>query len=563
MPAQFFTRHAFVRAINPSLVFMLLIVLLMFRRRFKLAGLAVAIYTHLYLGGVIYAPLLIGLYVLASFVGPHDRRSVPWRLIIWTATGWIIGVLAHPYRDGMWEFLRLQVFGSGLSPDISVGREWKPYEGVWWFAQSAGNVLVIWAIAVCLRLRFGKRISADELFLVIVNFAFLALTFKARRFIEYWPVFCLLSAAFLVAPLTKQRTDSAKDAIGSSVAKRACWLGGSTVILLIVSAAWLYAALRRSQVDAFLAEWEVWTALAALYLLGPLARGWTESRPSATGRAARLLSALAILVFGALFVLGMSMLWSTWIAHHVGRGRLVFGAVGWIGLLMLYVAVASRRITPKVFHNGISVWLRLLGTLRGIVLSVAFLSATACFAGPLLVEVQRTTRCKYDLPAIRGAMRFLQEHSQPGDVVFTDDWDIFPVFFYYNSDNHYIVGLDPKFTQARRPDLWERYVRVSRGQVPTDATVTMTDETGTEVQERIHVAIQDIREHFSAKYVVTDSDHKSLASKLAGAKDFAELVYPSDSYDECRDEPYLVFRIRGKDEHQEKGPLGYGFPPES
>jgi hypothetical protein len=37
--------------------------------------------------------------------------------------------------------------------------------------------------------------------LLLINFAFLLLTFKARRFIEYWPPFCVLSAAYLSAPV--------------------------------------------------------------------------------------------------------------------------------------------------------------------------------------------------------------------------------------------------------------------------------------------------------------------------------------------------------------------------
>ena len=85
MPFQFFTRHAYIRAISPSLMFMLLIILLMFRRRFVLTGLAVACYTHLYLGGVLYAPLVVGLFVISSVLGPQDDRSIPWRLIIWAA----------------------------------------------------------------------------------------------------------------------------------------------------------------------------------------------------------------------------------------------------------------------------------------------------------------------------------------------------------------------------------------------------------------------------------------------------------------------------------------------
>ena len=412
MPFQFFTRHAFIRAICPSLTFMLLIVVLMFRRRYMLTGLAIAGYTHLYLGGVIYAPLLVGLYLVSSLIcghactGSRDDQVMPWRLAAWAATGWFVGVLTHPYLGGMCEFLRLQVFGSGLSPDIAVGREWKPYKDMWWFAQMSGSLLLIWAAAVCLRFRSGPPLSAKEFTLLLLNFGFLGLTMKARRFIEYWPVFCLLNAAFLAAP---------------SVERVARWVDR------IVDP----QGLRRMR--------------------------WLE-------RAGAL-----VVVAGVLAV--------------------VYGS-------------------------------------------------------PLWRQIRQTVRCGYDLPAIRDTMAFLKEHSNPGDVIFTDDWDIFPVYFYHNSHNHYIVGMDPKFTHARRPDLWERYVKVSRGQVPADITVKVRNDAGQELEQKLHVTLEDIRDHFGAKFVITDADHRKLADKLSRATEFAELVYPSTSYEDSQDAPYVVFRVR-------------------
>ncbi len=406
MPFQFFTRHAYVRAISPSLVFMLLITLLMFRRRYVLTGVAVAGYVHLYLGGVLYAPVLVVLHVVACAVGPREDRGVPWRLILWAAGGWSVGVLTHPYLGGMFEFLKLQVFGSGLSPDISVGREWRPYEGVWWFAQMSGILLTVWAVAACLRFRLGPRIGACELTLLLAHFLFLALTFKARRFIEYWPVFCLLSAAFLTAPAIE------------SLAQRCDRL-----------------------VDP----------------------------------------------------------------HGLGRAR-------WI-----------RRATAAV----------LLLAMTSIV-----------WATPPWDHIRDSVRCDYNLGAIQEAMSFLKLHSQPGDVVFTDDWDVFPVYFYYNSHNYYVVGLDPKFTQFREPALWERYVRITRGQTPAYLSVVTRDHAGKEHTEKIHVKVDDIRDRFGAKFVITDRDHKPFAAKLADRGDFATLIYPSTSYSESCDAPYLIFRVR-------------------
>ena len=142
MPFQFFTRHAFIRAIAPSLAFMLLICWLLFRGRTKWLAIAVAANIHLYMGGVLYAPLIVGAYLVSELlVGSRSRRFLG-GVLLWAIAGWVIGIITHPYRAGMGEFLRLQVFGSGLSPDIPVGKEWKPYADLWWFAQMSGADLL-------------------------------------------------------------------------------------------------------------------------------------------------------------------------------------------------------------------------------------------------------------------------------------------------------------------------------------------------------------------------------------------------------------------------------------
>ena len=141
-------------------------------------------------------------------------------------------------------------------------------------------------------------------------------------------------------------------------------------------------------------------------------------------------------------------------------------------------------------------------------------------------------------------MRFLQTHSQEGEIVFTDDWDIFPAFFYYNHHNHYLVGLDPKFTQWREPELWERYVRITRAQIPArgDKPFTVVDAAGR--KKTIRIALDDLRDHFGARYVIVDRDHRRLAALLARRPDLAEPVFPRNRYDESEEHPYWIFRIK-------------------
>ncbi len=510
LPYQFFTRHAFVRAISVSLAFMLLILLLAFRRRYVWMALAIAAYIHVYLGGVLYAPILVGLYVLSVCIGPPGERESPWRLAAFAAAGWLLGVLLHPYRDGIAEFLRLQVFGSGLSPDISVGREWNSYENVWFFANMSGVLLTAWAAAMALRLRLGPSLNPRELCVLLISFVFLALTLKARRFIEYWPMFSLLSTAMLAEPMLRGGKSllngfwsGTQSAPGGGAT--ACSIAPDKPCLPSGQGVPERSSRRNPPLEIGLSV--IWIIL----LIGVAAMAGYVSFGAAR---ASIRPALGI---GLLVALGLA-----------------YAILAWLGRLRTSPAAG----TPAGF--------RLVNWVRGARVMTAEGAAfvvAACLGAKQWHTIQQDSRCRYDLPAIQAAMNFLRENSQPGDVVFTDDWDVFPVFFYYNTHNHYIVGLDPKFTHHRQPELWERYVKISRGQVPTNVTVKRHDRNGPSVKETFLVRLEDIRDHFGARFVVTDRDHQALAGRLAAADNFARLVFPEASYAKARNAPYLVFRV--------------------
>lgn len=407
LPHQFFMRHAYVRAIGPALIMMMLLIVMLMRRRPVGLALVAGLSNHLYLGAIMYTPLIVGAYAAACLLDRNATRKFPWLLVIAAIIGWGVGAVTYPYFDGMIEFLKLQVFGTGLSPDIAVGREWKPYDGVWWFVtELCGPLLVVIVPVAVARFRLGPRLDVAELFLLFLNLGFLVLTLKARRFIEYWPAFALLSAALMSRPLLSSLSE-----LDNNGDKKLAY--------------------------------------------EPLHLNWIAT------------VALAVLV------------------------------VSFVGL-----------------------------------------------AGyPRWMEVRRSAVCKFDLPAIRATMDFVKANSQPKDVIFTTDWDDFPLFFYHNSQSYYVVGLDPKFTHERRPDLWERYVKLTRGQAPVTSSLRRTDDDGRKFVDKLDIQLADIRNHFRANLVITDDDHTKLARQLSRDKELATLIYPDTNYAQCREAPYLVFRI--------------------
>jgi hypothetical protein len=544
LPGDFFLRHSYVRAISPSMTFLLLITYFMFRERWVAAGVSVAAYVHLYLGSIVYTPVLVGAFVLASVIAPKSEREIPWRLVLWTGFGWLVGLRTYPYFDGALEFLRMQVLGTGLNPDIAVGSEWNAYGNVWQFAVSlCGPLLAAWGLAVVLRLGFGPRLDRKGLFLVLMHFAFLLLTFKARRFIEYWPVFCLLSAAYLAAPVLHslaERLDLGGTAgDGSRRSLTRLLIAGGVCGAALVGA---HVAARPS-IDNFLVEWPVWIALASAVVVLPLVGIWSWSGDGIAGLRS-LAYTIAPLAFALVFAAAVILLGMGEFDVPAGRASQLspywwgwlIAAAGFVLLFQVSAARCGRRAVT-------STWTRIVQSTTVLTTGVALAAVVVLSAAPRLVAHQRNVYCGYNLPAIRGAMDYLRTISQPGDVVFTDDWDVFPVYFYHNSYNHYIVGLDPKFTHSRDPELWERYISITRGLTPRSYAAQWTGPDGEPVRREIRVDLSDIRTYFGARFVVTDGDHRRLTQQLAEATGFAELVYPKLVYDECKDAPYFIFRI--------------------
>lgn len=469
LPEHFFFRHALVRAIAPSLMLQLAVVAALLARRPVALAVCVAAYNHLYLGAVMFSPVILLAFAAAHLASAgDDRRRALW-LCAAGAIGWLAGVLTYPYFAGMREFLWLQVFGTGLTPDIEVGVEWSSYGNVWDFAtRMCGPLLAIWCTALVLRLRSGPPLSPTELTLLFLHLGFLLLTLKARRFIEYWPAYALLSAAWLSAPPIRAWLHPAQ-------ASR--WAGFRGPVIGVI-------------------------ALAGIGLVAFFA--WRAGRPGGSD----------VLLLGAALA----------------------ALVGGIACLQALLQAEGRALR------------RVLVAAAALAAAGGTASAAVMLRADALRHARDELRCPYDLAAIRDMMGFIKAQSAPGEVIFTDDWDTFPVFFYHNTHNHYVVGLDPKFTHARRPDLWERYVRITRAQVPHEGRVKRHGADGSVSYEPIRVELADIRRFFGARWVICDRDHRGLAAALARAPALAELAYPVKNYADVHDAPYVVFRIRREDE---------------
>jgi len=72
------------------------------------------------------------------------------------------------------------------------------------------------------------------------------------------------------------------------------------------------------------------------------------------------------------------------------------------------------------------------------------------------------TGLRYD--KFQAASTWLENNTPEGSLVLHSDWDEFPILFYHNIHNHYIVGLDPTFMYQYNQDLYWKWVHITTGE---------------------------------------------------------------------------------------------------
>ncbi|RJR30633.1 hypothetical protein C4569_04170 [Candidatus Parcubacteria bacterium] len=107
------------------------------------------------------------------------------------------------------------------------------------------------------------------------------------------------------------------------------------------------------------------------------------------------------------------------------------------------------------------------------------------------------------------AALWLKENSAPGSVVFHSDWDDFPLLFFHNSENNYIVGLDPTFMYNYNNDLYWKWHNITIG-------------------EDLNGLYESIKNDFKSSYVLVDYNSNSGFDSNLMNNFYFDVVY-SDS----------------------------------
>jgi len=93
------------------------------------------------------------------------------------------------------------------------------------------------------------------------------------------------------------------------------------------------------------------------------------------------------------------------------------------------------NLKKKITHSRL-----ILNIICGLLILYAPIIFMAHYQG-----LKNTLSTNYSFDKYENSMLWLKNNTQEGEIIFHDRWDDWPVFFYYNGYNRYIVGLDPTF----------------------------------------------------------------------------------------------------------------------
>jgi len=159
--------------------------------------------------------------------------------------------------------------------------------------------------------------------------------------------------------------------------------------------------------------------------------------------------------------------------------------VHWAAFAVVGVALLATHLTPREQRGGMK---------RALLLAVPLLFAWSLWRNAL--NVQFVAQPPDHLAQVA---TWLEEASEPGDLVFNTHWDTFGPLFARNRTNRYLGGMDPIFQYARDPRAYWSFHHLS-----TDVATTVTCPYDDCTPEQVVDTWEAMRRDFGARWVLVE-----------------------------------------------------------
>ncbi|MDX6711122.1 MAG: hypothetical protein QOH96_2138 [Blastocatellia bacterium] len=403
--APFLYRMSMAKAPPFAIIYMIAGVYILFEKKYW-ALLPITFLFALTYDLFVLLPIATIVWVSVNF---WSGQKFEWRPVMWVALGTIAGFVINPYfpKNAVLfaEHAAMKLNPAGFS--TAVGQEWYPYES-WYFL---GSCFVAFAAMVTGYIAFDgseQKRAVRPLFFLIISTLLLVINANWRRFVEYWPPFAVLFAAFSLQPVFDG---------GRSI------LGRLPKDLLQE----LRPFLDRDDTPENLSQ--------------KRKSIWGESEVAIWG------AFLGLLLFCITFNARLArVIDQTTQAVHYNRNAvilMIIESVFYVVLLVIYFLI--RRLGKVAVVFGVSL------------LTLIF-----------FVNVSETKKAfgDDDKPdKYKSGMAWIRENVPAEHIVFNSEWDDFPKMFFYDTSHAYVSGLDPTYLLDRDANLSNLYVEITLGHV--------------------------------------------------------------------------------------------------
>lgn len=198
----FIFRMSITRAQSLSLAVLILGVNWLLQRKYIHLSILAFLYVWLYDA----FPLLMvitGLYVIVSWI---MEKHLELRPALFVGIGTVLGLIINPYFPHNIVFAYLHILPKLFeTTGVSVGSEWYPYETSQLLKNSPLAIAAFVSGGLALGIS-GKRMDLRTAFSFGLAVLFGLMLFQSRRFVEYFPAFSLVFAAFAWTPVFQNDT---------------------------------------------------------------------------------------------------------------------------------------------------------------------------------------------------------------------------------------------------------------------------------------------------------------------------------------------------------------------
>jgi hypothetical protein len=396
--APFLYRLNMAKAPPVAIIFMVIGIYLLFEKKYVwLAPLAfLFVWTY-----SLFVTLMAAAFVWTCVIAWSERRF-EWRPLRWTwGVGVPLGLIVNPYFPKNVKLLVEHIVMKATAGNFTtaVGQEWYPYDS-WYLLGSCFIAFVAMVVGYVAYSGLERKRAARPLFFLVFSTLLMILSFRYRRFVEYWPPFAVLFAAFSLQPLFEGVRSTAAS-LPSSVMDE------------------LLPFMDRHEPPEVEARQRV--------------RHWLESEVALVG-----------------FCLGVVLYF---IALQFQENP---GFIRRFNTLLVEVVAGA-----VVISIGLVVYFIYRHWARAAAAAALAVLCTILFFN--ISETAKEIAKDHGPEFYSAGMQWIAENVPPREVIFNTDWDDFPKMFYLDTTHAYTSGLDPTYLLDQHPDLSELYVNITLG----------------------------------------------------------------------------------------------------